>query len=100
MSVASRYVVCEGREIHYTEWGAERAEVVIAWHGLARTGRDMDDVAPEVNEARKHLKQAIKAAARNPDPIAQRRLADILRRAAEEIERTGDAPRPEPEIDI
>jgi pimeloyl-ACP methyl ester carboxylesterase len=45
MSVVSRYVVCEGREIHYTEWGAERAEVVIAWHGLARTGRDMDDVA-------------------------------------------------------
>ena len=62
--------------------------------------RDMADVAPEVNEARKHLKQAIKAAAKNPDPIAQRRLADILRRAAEEIERTGGAPRPEPEIDI
>ena len=62
--------------------------------------RDMADVAPEVNEARKHLKQAIKAAAKNPDPIAQRRLADILRRAAEEIERSGGAPRPEPEIDI
>jgi DNA-binding PadR family transcriptional regulator len=62
--------------------------------------RDMEDVAPEVNEARKRLKQAIKAAAKNPDPIAQRRLADILRRAAEEIERTGGPPRPEPEIDI
>jgi pimeloyl-ACP methyl ester carboxylesterase len=45
MSVTSRYAVCEGREIHYTEWGPERAEVVIAWHGLARTCRDMDDVA-------------------------------------------------------
>jgi pimeloyl-ACP methyl ester carboxylesterase len=45
MSFASRYLVCEGREIRYTEWGAERAEAVIAWHGLARTGRDMDDVA-------------------------------------------------------
>ncbi len=22
MSGASRYLVCEGREIHYTEWGA------------------------------------------------------------------------------
>ena len=65
-----------------------------------RGDRDMEDVAPEVNEARKRLKQAIKAAAKNPDPIAQRRLADILRRAAEEIERTGGAPQPEPEIDI
>lgn len=41
----SRYLLCEGREIHYTEWGAEKAEAVIAWHGLARTARDMDDVA-------------------------------------------------------
>jgi len=41
----SNYLVCEGREIHYTEWGAGHAEVVIAWHGLARTGRDMDAMA-------------------------------------------------------
>ena len=41
----SNYIVCEGREIHYTEWGAQHSEVVIAWHGLARTCRDMDDVA-------------------------------------------------------
>ncbi len=41
----SRYAVCEGREIHYTEWGSANAETVIAWHGLARTGRDMDDIA-------------------------------------------------------
>ena len=41
----SRYLVCEGREIHYTEWGAQHAEVVVAWHGLARTCRDMDDIA-------------------------------------------------------
>ncbi len=45
MSPASRYLVCEGREIHYTEWGAGHADCVIAWHGLARTGRDMDEVA-------------------------------------------------------
>ena len=38
-------LVCEDREIHYTEWGAQHRETVIAWHGLARTGRDMDDVA-------------------------------------------------------
>ena len=41
----SKYVICEGREMHYTEWGAGNREAVIAWHGLARTGRDMDDIA-------------------------------------------------------
>jgi pimeloyl-ACP methyl ester carboxylesterase len=45
----SRYLVCEGREIHYMEWGAEHAEAVIAWHGLARTGRDMDDLAAHLS---------------------------------------------------
>ncbi|HEX3141156.1 MAG TPA: alpha/beta hydrolase [Rhizobacter sp.] len=45
MSFTSHYLRCEGREIHYTEWGAHHAEAVIAWHGLARTGRDMDDIA-------------------------------------------------------
>jgi len=42
---SSNYLVCEGRELHYTEWGAGNAETVIAWHGLARTGRDMDEIA-------------------------------------------------------
>jgi pimeloyl-ACP methyl ester carboxylesterase len=41
----SKYALCEGREIHYMEWGAAHRETVIAWHGLARTGRDMDDIA-------------------------------------------------------
>jgi pimeloyl-ACP methyl ester carboxylesterase len=41
----SHYLRCAGREIHYTEWGAQHRETVIAWHGLARTGRDMDDIA-------------------------------------------------------
>ena len=45
MSFSSNYLTCEGREIHYTEWGAQHAETVIAWHGLARTCRDMDDIA-------------------------------------------------------
>lgn len=42
---ASRYLRCEGRELHYTEWGAADAPPVIMWHGLARTGRDFDDLA-------------------------------------------------------
>jgi len=41
----SKYLRCEGRELHYTEWGAQHDETVIAWHGLARTCRDMDDIA-------------------------------------------------------
>ena len=45
MQPRSRYVTCAGYEIHTTEWGAEDAPVVIAWHGLARTGRDMDPLA-------------------------------------------------------
>jgi pimeloyl-ACP methyl ester carboxylesterase len=45
MSFTSHYLLCEGREIHYTQWGAEHPSTVIAWHGLARTGRDMDEIA-------------------------------------------------------
>ena len=45
MNPSSHDRVCQGRELHTTEWGAQHSEVVIAWHGLARTGRDMDDIA-------------------------------------------------------
>lgn len=45
MDMTSNYITLHGREIHYTEWGADNSETVIAWHGLARTGRDMDDIA-------------------------------------------------------
>jgi pimeloyl-ACP methyl ester carboxylesterase len=49
MSFRSHYLQCEGREIHYTEWGPQHGETVIAWHGLARTCRDMDDIAAELS---------------------------------------------------
>lgn len=45
MTALSRYVQCAGYELHFMEWGAADAPVVIAWHGLARTGRDMDALA-------------------------------------------------------
>lgn len=45
MSFSSHYIACAGREIHYTEWGSQHRRTVIAWHGLARTGRDMDELA-------------------------------------------------------
>lgn len=49
MSFTSHYLSCEGRELHYTEWGAGHSETVIAWHGLARTCRDMDDLAEHLS---------------------------------------------------
>lgn len=45
MQPTSNYITVEGRQLHYMEWGAGNAETVIAWHGLARTGRDMDELA-------------------------------------------------------
>ncbi len=51
MSFTSNYLECAGREIHYTDWrpaGGERG-TVIAWHGLARTGRDMDELAAHLS---------------------------------------------------
>jgi pimeloyl-ACP methyl ester carboxylesterase len=45
MHFTSNYATCAGREIHFTEWGADHGPTVIAWHGLARTGRDMDELA-------------------------------------------------------
>src|SRR4051812_31688838 len=49
MPYSSRYATCAGREIHYTEWGAQHERTVIAWHGLARTGRDMDELAEHLS---------------------------------------------------
>lgn len=45
MSFTSNYITCAGLEIHYTDWGKAEKGTVIAWHGLARTGRDMDALA-------------------------------------------------------
>jgi DNA-binding PadR family transcriptional regulator len=53
-----------------------------------RPDRDIDDVAPEVNEARKALKKAIKEAVRR-GPDEETRVAGILRRAAQEIRAGG-----------
>ena len=45
----SRYAQLVGREIHWLEWGASDAPAVIAWHGLARTCRDMDELAQHLS---------------------------------------------------
>ena len=44
----SRYVTLLDREIHYMEWGERGQRPLIMWHGLARTGRDFDDIAAEL----------------------------------------------------
>jgi len=42
---SSNYGQLAGREIHWLDWGRPEDPVVIAWHGLARTCRDMDELA-------------------------------------------------------
>lgn len=51
--------------------------------------RDIEDVLPEVNEARRALKTAIKDAIAKGEE-AQRHLAGVLRRAADDIAKTGN----------
>ena len=50
MSGTSNYIRCADLEIHYTDWGTAERGTVIAWHGLARTGRDMDELAAHLSE--------------------------------------------------
>lgn len=44
-SPRSLYLAIAGHEIHVSEWGDPAAPAVVAWHGLARTGRDFDTLA-------------------------------------------------------
>ncbi len=41
----STYVACGPHELHVTEWGDPAKPPLVMWHGLARTGRDFDEVA-------------------------------------------------------
>lgn len=44
-SPRSTYVPAAGFELHVTEWGDPARPAVVMWHGLARTGRDFDELA-------------------------------------------------------
>lgn len=48
MEPRSHYLRCCEREIHYMKWGDNDAPPLILWHGLARTGRDFDELATEL----------------------------------------------------
>ncbi|HTM77497.1 MAG TPA: PadR family transcriptional regulator [Devosia sp.] len=93
------------REFAKSDWPFNRGEGEHDRHGPGRRSgfpfgpdRDIADVLPEVNEARRALKAAIlKASAGSPEQ--QRHLADILRRAAAEITALGEPPR-EDDVDI
>lgn len=41
----SCYATVLDRELHYMEWGERGKLPLVMWHGLARTGRDFDDIA-------------------------------------------------------
>lgn len=53
MGFTSNYIRCEGRELHYTEWGLRNGRIngtVIAWHGFVGTCREMDDLAGHLSQ--------------------------------------------------
>ncbi|MDO8771719.1 MAG: alpha/beta hydrolase [Burkholderiaceae bacterium] len=90
MPFTSHYVTCAGREIHYTEWGVPHDRTVIAWHGLARTGRDMDELASHLS-ARGYRVICPDTLGRglsqwSPDPLHEYCLAFYARIARELIE--------------
>ena len=92
MSPTSNYVVCADREIHYTEWGAGNPETVIAWHGLARTGRDMDELAAHL--ATRYRVICPDTLGRglsqwSPDPLSEYQLSFYARLAADLMDRLG-----------
>jgi pimeloyl-ACP methyl ester carboxylesterase len=93
MPFSSNYATCAGREIHYTEWGAADARTVVAWHGLARTGRDMDELAAHLS-ARGWRVICPDTLGRglsqwSPDPGAEYTLAFYVRLAGELMDAAG-----------
>jgi pimeloyl-ACP methyl ester carboxylesterase len=46
----SKYVTVLDREIHFMEWGDASKPKLVMWHGLARTGRDFDDLASPLSK--------------------------------------------------
>jgi len=85
MNMSSHYITVLERELHYTEWGQGNEATVILWHGLARTGRDFDDLAAVL--ARRYRVICPDAIGRglsqwSPDPDREYCLAFYARLAA------------------
>lgn len=92
MSFTSNYVTCAGREIHFTEWGGGHRPTVVAWHGLARTGRDMDELAQALSDRFRVICPDTIGRGYSqwsPDPANEYTLAFYARLAAELFDRLG-----------
>jgi pimeloyl-ACP methyl ester carboxylesterase len=92
MAFTSNYVSCAGREIHFTEWGAQHSRTVIAWHGLARTGRDMDELAEALSDRWRVICPDTLGrgfSQWSPDPGREYTLAFYARLATELFDRLG-----------
>lgn len=46
----STYINAAGFEMHITEWGEPHRPAIVMWHGLARTGRDFDELAHALSD--------------------------------------------------
>ncbi|QKV17301.1 alpha/beta fold hydrolase [Oricola thermophila] len=46
----SVYVACGQHELHVSAWGKPSRPALVMWHGLARTGRDFDEVAAALSD--------------------------------------------------
>lgn len=44
------FVPIHGHELHVTEWGSRNNAPLVLWHGLARTGRDFDELAAGLSD--------------------------------------------------
>jgi len=97
MSHTSHYLGCAGREIHYLDWApandAPERLPVVAWHGLARTGRDMDPLAEHLS-ARGHRVICPDTLGRglsqwSPDPAREYCLSFYARLATELVDQLG-----------
>jgi DNA-binding PadR family transcriptional regulator len=85
------------REFARADWPFGRTEAAGEGYGAQSAqdqpaepaDRDLRDVVPELNDARRALKAAIKTA-RKASPDQQRRAAEILRKAARDIEALGE----------
>jgi len=91
---SSKYLRCEGRELHLTTWGDPNAEPVIAWHGLARSGRDMDDLAAHLAGTGRYFVVCPDTIGRglsqwSPDPDGEYHLAFYVKLAVSLVDQLG-----------
>lgn len=92
MRFSSHYATCAGREIHFTEWGSQHRSTVIAWHGLARTGRDMDELAGHLSDRFRVICPDTLGRGLSqwsPDPVNEYKLEFYARLAADLFEQLG-----------